>query len=198
MMSAFAGYLAAMDTGGGGPLPRPSGGPQRVSRRGSGRPKASACQPGLRSTCARILEGNSADSPTDPVVVWTHLKPMQLAAELVRRGFWVGRNAGVRLLEAAGCRRRALRKELSTGRVDPLARDCQFRHIDALRRQAQAAGKPLLCVDTKKKELVGYMHRSGQCCGAAVQHVYDHNFRHLGEGLLVLHGAFDDFNHRAS
>ena len=42
--------------------------------------------------------------------VW-HLKPMQLAAALVRRGFEVGRNTAARVLEEAGYRRRALRKE---------------------------------------------------------------------------------------
>ena len=188
--------LQAMDTGDGGPPARPSGDPQRVRRRGGGRPKASERQPGLRSACACILEANSAGSPTDPGVVWTHLKPMQLAAELVRRGFEVGRNTAARLLEEAGYRRRALRKELITGHVDPLARDGQFRHIDALRRQAHAAGNPVLCVDTKKKELLGYLHRPGQCYGTDVQHVYDHDFRHLGAGLLVPHGVYDYFNHR--
>jgi hypothetical protein len=76
--------LAAMDPGDGSPPQRPSGDPQRVRRRGGGRPKAGARQPGLKSACARILEAHGAGSPTDPDVVWTHLKPMQLAAELAR------------------------------------------------------------------------------------------------------------------
>jgi len=188
--------LEAMDPGDGSPPSRPSGDPQRVRRRGGGRPKASVRQPGLRSACARILEANSAGSPTDPHVVWTHLKPTQLAAALVQQGFDVGRNTAARLLQAAGYRRRALRKELVTGHVDPLARDQQFRHIDALRRQAHAAGNPALCVDTKKKELLGNLHRAGQCYSTAAQHVYDHDFRHLGKGLLVPHGVYDTFNQR--
>lgn len=71
--------LAAMDTGDGGPPPRPSGDPQRVRRRGGARPNANARQPSLRPACARILAANSAGNQTDPGVVWTHLKPMQLA-----------------------------------------------------------------------------------------------------------------------
>ncbi|WP_295885579.1 hypothetical protein [uncultured Thiohalocapsa sp.] len=70
------------------------------------------------------------------------------------------------------------------------------RGADALRRQAHPAGTPVLCVDTKKKELLGYLHRPGQCCGTGVQLVYDHDFRHLAEGQLVPHGVYDDFNHR--
>ncbi len=188
--------LEAMDTGDGSPPPRPSGGPGRIRRAGGGRPKASERQPGLQSACERILEAKSAGSPTDPDVVWTHLKPMQLAAELVRRGFEVGRNTAARLLDAAGDRRRARRKELITGHVDPQARDCQFRHIEALRKQARAAGNPVLCVDTKKKELLGCRHRSGQCYSTDVQHVYDHDFRHLAAGQLVPHGVYDDFSNR--
>jgi hypothetical protein len=189
--------LAAMDTGDGSPPQRPSGGPQRIRRPGGGRPKADERQPGLQSACERILEANSAGSPTDPGVVWTHLKPMQLAGELVRRGFEVGRNTAARLLDNAGYRRRALRKELITGRVDPQARDDQFRHIDALRRSAHAGNNPVLCVDTKKKELLGCLHRPGRSYSTDAQLVYDHDFRHLAQGQLVPHGVYDYFNNRA-
>jgi hypothetical protein len=127
-------------------------------------------------------------------VVWTDLKPMQLAGELLRRGFEVGRHTAAKLLERAGYRRRALRKELITGEVDPQQRDQQFHHIDALRRHAQTHGNPVLCVDTKKKELLGWLHRPGQCYSTAVQGVYDHDFRHLAQGLLVPHGIYDYFD----
>jgi hypothetical protein len=188
--------LAAMDPGDGSRPQRPSGDPQRVRRRGGGRPKAGARQPGLKSACARILAAHGAGSPTDPDVVWTHLKPMQLAAELARCGFAVGRNTAAGLLRDAGYRRRALRKELITGDVDPAARDRQFRRIDTLRRQARAAGNPVLCVDTKKKELLGYLHRPGQCYSTDTRLVYDHDFRDLAAGRLVPHGVYDYFNNR--
>jgi len=141
-----------------------------------------------------VLEAHSAGSPTDPSVVWTDLKPMQLAGELLRHGFEIGRNTAARLLERAGYRRRSLRKELITGYVDANERDQQFRHIDALRRQAHARGNPVLCVDTKKKELLGQLHRPGQCYSTDVQCVYDHDFRHLANGLLVPHGVYDYFD----
>ena len=121
---------------------------------------------GLEQAFDDILEAHSAGSPTDPSVVWTDLKPMQLAGELLRRGF----------------------------AVDPQQRDQQFHHIDALRRQAQTHGNPVLCVDTKKMELLGWLHRPGQCYSTAVQCVYDHDFRHLAQGLLVPHGIYDYFD----
>lgn len=186
--------LEAMDTGEGWPPQRPSGNPKRIRRPGGGRPKASERDEGLKQSFEDILAAHSAGSPTDPRVVWTDLKPMQLVAELLRRGFAIGRNTAAKLMKRAGYRRRSLRKELITGHVDPNERDQQFRHIDALRRRAQARGNPVLCVDTKKKELLGCLHRPGQCYSTDVQCVYDHDFRHLAQGLLVPHGVYDYFD----
>jgi len=118
---------------------------------------------------------------------------MQLAGELIQRGYEVGRNTAAKLLDEFGYRRRSLRKELITGQVDAQERDQQFRYIDALRRQARACGNPVLCVDTKKKELLGHLHRLGQCYSTDIQYVYDHDFRHLANALLVPHGVYDYF-----
>ena len=186
--------LEAMGDDGGSPPRRPSGSAKRIRRPGGGRPKATQRQAGLEQAFDDVLEAHSAGSPTDPSVFWIDLKPMQLAGELLRRGFAIGRNTAAKLLKRAGYRRRSLRKELITGHVDPQERDQQFRHIDALRRQAQAGGNPVLCVDTKKKELLGHLHRPGQCYSTDVQYVYDHDFRHLANALLVPHGVYDYFD----
>jgi len=185
--------LEAMDTGDGSPPRRPSGDAKRIRRPGGGRPRATERQPGLEQAAEDILEAHSAGSPTDANVVWTDLKPMQLAGELLRRGYEIGRNGAAQLLKRAGYRRRSLRKELITGVVDPHQRNQQFEHIDTLRRQARGQGNPVLCVDTKKKERLGWLHRPGQCYSTDVQCVYDHDFRHLASGLLVPHGIYDYF-----
>jgi hypothetical protein len=185
--------LEAMGEDGGGPPRRPSGDAKRVRRPGGGRPKAVQRQAGLEEAFEDILEAHSAGSPTDPDIRWTDLKPMQLADELVECGYEISRNTAAKLLEESGYRRRALRKELITGQVDAQARDQQFRYIATLRRQAQANGNPVLCVDTKKKELLGHLHRLGQCYSTDTQCVYDHDFRHLANALLVPHGVYDYF-----
>jgi hypothetical protein len=170
---------------------RPSGDADRVRRRGGGRPPISEREPMLESTLHEVLDDHSAGSPTDPRVRWTDLKPMQLAQELLERGFEISRNTAAALLERAGFRRRALRKELITGQVDPHERDQQFRHISALRRLARLRNIPVLSIDTKKKELLGTLHRPGQCFSSAPQVVFDHDFRHLSNGVLVPHGVYD-------
>ncbi len=116
---------------------------------------------------------------------------MQFAQRLIERGYQVSHNTAAKLLAGAGYRRRSLRKELITGDVDPHERDQQFRLIDTLRRQAHARGIPVLCVDTKKKELLGHRHHRGSCYSTDVQFVYDHDYRHLTTGVLVPHGVYD-------
>jgi hypothetical protein len=175
------------------PPQRPSGDPNRIRRPGGGRPPEAERQTGLPEAFEAVLEAHSAGSPTDETVRWTDLKPMRLTRELIERGFEIARNTAAKLLDDAGYRRRSLRKELITGYVDPYERDQQFRNINALRHRARANGNPVLCVDTKKKELIGLLHRPGQCYSTAPQKVYDHDFRHLGKGLLVPHGVYDYF-----
>ncbi len=191
----YAGIRELEEMGNGDPErpQRPSGDAKRVRRPGGGRPKAAERQAGLERTVGDILEGHSAGSPTDGTVRWTDLKPMQLAQELLARGYAISRNTAARLLDRAGYRRRSLRKELITGQVDPQERDAQFRYINALRRLARRRGIPVLSVDTKKKELLGTLYRRGQCYGTGVQYVYDHDFRHLASGQLVPHGVYDYF-----
>ncbi len=173
---------------------RPSGDEKRVRRPGGGRPKVTQRQAGLEEVLEEILEVHGAGSPTEESVRWTHLKPMRVADELFHRGYEVCRNTAAALLERAGFRRRSLCKALITGHVDPQERDRQFRHIDALRHQAHTRGNPVLCVDTKKKELLGTLHRPGQCYSTAAQCVYDHDFRHLAAGVMVPHGVYDYFD----
>ncbi len=131
-------------------------------------------------------------SPSDETVRWTELKPVPLTQQLLARGYEVSRNTVVRLLKRAGYRRRSLRKELLTGDVDPHERDQPFRYLDTLRRQAQAHGIPVLCVDTKKKEMLGHLHRRGHGYSTGIQFGYDPDDRHLATGILVPHGVSDD------
>jgi len=170
---------------------RPSGEAKRVRRRGGGRRPMLDGEPHLAATLHDVLEAHSAGSPTDEHVRWTDLKPGRLAEELLEQGVMICRNTAAAWLERAGFRRRALRKELITGAVDPQQRDKQFRHIAALRRLARQRGVPVFSIDTKKKELLGTLHRPGQCCSSAVQDVFDHDFRHLAQGALVPHGVYD-------
>jgi hypothetical protein len=183
--------LEGMCDGDRDPPPRPSGAPGRIRRRGGGRRRMLDGEAQVAAALHEVLEAHSAGSPTDERVRWTDLKPMRLAQALLEQGVRICRNTAAAWLEEVGFRRRALRKELITGVVDPQQRDAQFRRIAALRRLARLRGVPVFSVDTKKKELLGTLHRRGQCYSSAEQYVYDHDFRHLADGVLVPHGVYD-------
>jgi hypothetical protein len=170
---------------------RPSG-TGRIRRPGAGRPKESARQAGLEKAAKQVLEAHCAGSPTDAQVKWTDLKPIALAVELAHRGYDVCRNTAAQLLEGAGFKKRKLRKELITGDVDPVERNEQFEHIAALRESYHERGLPVFAVDTKKKELLGLLHRPGECYSTGDQAVYDHDYRHLATGVAIPHGVYDD------
>jgi Rhodopirellula transposase DDE domain len=170
---------------------RPSGDARRTRRPGGGRPPLNERQPVLDEALTEVLDAHSAGSPTDARVRWTDLKPRQLGRELAALGVTISHNTAAKLLDDAGFRRRALRKELITGRVDPQARDQQFRYIAELRRQARERGLPVLSIDTKKKELIGTLDRPGQCYSTGPQRVFDHDYRYLASGLLVPYGVYD-------
>ena len=170
--------------------PRPSGA-GRIRRPGAGRPQETDRQGGLEATAVQVLEAHSAGSPTDARVKWTDLKPLAFAVELAHRGYDVCRNTAAELLEAVGFTKRKLRKELITGSVDPVERNEQFEHIAALRVSYRQRGLPVFCVDTKKKELLGLLHRPGECYSTGAQKVYDHDYRHLATGVAIPHGIYD-------
>jgi hypothetical protein len=171
---------------------RPSG-EGRIRRPGAGRPKETARQPGLEQAAEQVLEAHSAGSPTDAKVKWTDLKPLSLAGELTHRGFAVCRNTAAALLEAAGFKKRKLRKALITGHVDPGERNEQFEHIAALRESYHDRGLPVFGVDTKKKELLGLLHRPGESYSTGEQVVFDHDYRHLATGIAIPHGIYDHY-----
>src|SRR2546425_189648 len=72
-------------------------------------------------------------------------------------------------------------------------RDAQFRHITAQVRQCQAAGQPVISVDTKKKELVGDFKNAGRTWRPAGQPetVRVHDFLIPAQGKAVPYGVYD-------
>jgi len=82
-------------------------------------------------------------------------------------------------------------KSAITGYVDPKERNGQFENISHLRSEYQENFWPIISVDTKKKEQIGQLNRRGQVYSKEPQIVYDHDYRHLSEGVGVPHGIYD-------
>ena len=93
------------------------------------------------------------------LLVWVSKSHAKLAAALRSMGHQVSASRIPQLLERLNYRRQVNRKT-KEGSHHP-DRDAQFEHINKQVMAFQAAGQPVISVDTKKKELVGDYKNSG-------------------------------------
>jgi hypothetical protein len=70
-------------------------------------------------------------------------------------------------------------------------RDRQFRYIRRVTRLFTSAGRPVISVDTKKKELIGNFKNPGQAWCHQAEQVNVHDFRRDAEGRAVPYGIYD-------
>jgi len=70
-------------------------------------------------------------------------------------------------------------------------RDAQFQHINAKVLAAQAAGQPVISVDTKKKERVGNYCNGGSEPKGEPRRVNVHDFEDKELGKVVPYGVYD-------
>jgi len=64
-------------------------------------------------------------------------------------------------------------------------RNQQFEYISLLRTQFADEGKPIISVDSKKKEMVGDFKNNGAAWRKRVFEVGDHDFRQYAEGIAI-------------
>lgn len=141
-------------------LQRPDLGAQgRVRRPGGGRKRAVVKDPTLRSDLERLVDPVTRGDPESPLR-WTCKSLRVLADELQRSGHSISHRVVGELLRELGYSLQANRKTLEgTSHPD---RNAQFHHIHEKVKQHQAAGQPVISVDTKKKELIGDFKNSGR------------------------------------
>jgi hypothetical protein len=129
-------------------------------------------------------------------VLWTNLSLRELSRRLAGMGTPASRRTVRRLLRKLKIGRRTARKKKSMGHHPD--RNAQFEALAGHRRAYEAAGEPVISVDTKKKELLGNFHRPGTTFTARTVETFDHDFPKAGTGKLIPHGVFDVVANRAS
>lgn len=102
-----------------------------------------------------------------------------------------------RLLRKLGysLRVNAKKREASSAHPD---REPQFEIIASQRQIFQAAGWPIISVDTKKKELIGNFKNAGRTWGQEAEAVNVHDFPHDALMRAVPYGIYDVSNNRGS
>ena len=163
--------------------------PNRVRSEGGGRPKKEVNCPNLKDELQAVIEDNTAGSPTVPGLKWTHLTVTEIAAELFKRGIKVARGVISRLLGEMGFKSRQQVK--SKTKAPSRDRDEQFDKIHEAVEDYENTGDPVFSVDSKRKESLGPIQRTGQVIANQAAEVLDHNLPAYNDGEVTPHGIYD-------
>lgn len=120
-----------------------------IRQAGGGRKPAFETIAGLDEAFLKVLSEHTTGSPMDEQVKWTNLNRPQIANLLKAEGISVSVTVVDQLLKKHNYRRRRARKALAGGSHPQ--RNEQFERIAQLKAQYQAAGNPVMSMDTKKK-----------------------------------------------
>lgn len=131
----------------------------RVRRSGGGRKKLAVRDPKLTGVLESLVEPLARGDPESPLR-WTCKSTRTLARELTGRKHPISHEKVAQLLRELDYSLQGNRKT-EEGDDHP-DRDAQFRHINKEVRLALAERRPVISVDTKKKELVGNFENKGR------------------------------------
>ena len=137
------------------------------------------------------------DTAGDPItgLKWTRKTTKKLAEELAQCRICVCPNTVGQLLKGLDFRLRVNFKAIESGNrkpTDPHKRDEQFRYIKSQRIEFSQRGKPVISVDSKKKESIGNFKNPGRSWQLKPIRVNDHDFHIDAEGRAIPYGIYDD------
>jgi Rhodopirellula transposase DDE domain len=122
-----------------------------IRRGGGGRKSALATIGGIDEAFSRVLSKHTAGSPMDENVKWTNLTRSEISELLKEEGIEVSVTVVDQLLKKHHYRQRKAQKRLNGGK-HPQQNE-QFENIEKLTESYNTAGKPIISMDTKKKNL---------------------------------------------
>lgn len=128
---------------------------------------------------------------------WARSSLRQLSKGLASTGRAISPPTVGRLLRKLGYALHVNAKKVEASATHP-DRDAQFEHIAAQRQRFQAAGLPIISVDTKKKELIGNFKNAGQAWNREAEAVNVHDFPQDALGRAVPYGIYDVINNRGT
>lgn len=167
--------------------PLPAG---RVRREGGGPRPLTDRDPSLLADLERLVEPATRGDP-ERALLWASKSHDKLASALGELGHAVSPNSVRKLLAKLGFSRQFNRKTDEGSRHPD--RNAQFEHINAKALAAQAAGEPVISVDTKKKELIGEYKNGGSDYRPKgdPRRVKVHDFEDKSLGKVAPYGVYD-------
>lgn len=162
----------------------------RIRKKGGGRKRYDEKHPDIDQKFLAVLKNYTAGDPMDEQVRWTNLKPWQIAKRLDDNyDLRISLNVVRQLLKKHNYRRRKAQKRSSRKTV--AHRNEQFENIIRLKAEFEAAGNPVVSMDTKKKEHLGNLYRDGQLYTLEEVRTLDHDFVSYAAGIVIPHSIYD-------
>ena len=161
----------------------------RVRREGAGRPTSDTADPAVLEDPRVLVQPATMGDPMRPLL-WVS-KSREKLAVAPRANHAVCANTVGKMLTALGYSRQVNRKTQEGSRHPD--RDEQFQHINSQALAVQAAGQPVISVDTKKKELIGDDKNGGGDYRATgcPDNVKVHDFIDKELGKVAPYGIYD-------
>lgn len=161
-----------------------------VRRRGGGRLALTDTDTTLLEDLRRLVEPSTIGDPMRPLL-WVSKSRVKLATALCAMGHRISASSIPKLLERLKYRRQVNRKSLESSHNTD--RNAQFEHINAAVLAMQAAGQPVISVDTKRKETIGPYKNGGSDYRpeGCPDQVNVHDFVDKELGKVVPYGVYD-------
>jgi transposase len=162
----------------------------RVRQPGGGRKRVEEEDERLVESLDRLVEPVTRGDPESPLR-WTCKSVSHLAQALQQQGHQVSAKTVYTLLKSMGYSLQSNRKTRE-GKEHP-DRNAQFENIATTVEQFQQQHRPVISIDTKKKELVGNFHNQGQEWqpqGEPIE-VNVHDFPDKTLGKAIPYGIYD-------
>ena len=167
----------------------------RQRREGGGRPSAEEKDRELETVLLDIVSPHTAGDPMS-TRKWLNCRLVDTQERLAERGHRASLPVISRLLKKHDYRLRANVKERA-GKQHP-DRNRQFEYIRDQEAQHQAAGHPVISVDTKKKELIGNFKNPGRSWCQTPEQVNIYDFPSDAIGRAVPYGIYDQQHNRGT
>jgi hypothetical protein len=128
---------------------------------------------------------------------WARSSLRELSLRMEQAEHPVSHTTVARLLDHMGYSLHVNAKRVEANSSHP-DRGEQFEHISAQRGAFQAAGLPVISVDTKKKELIGNFKNGGRAWSREAEAVSVHDFLQHALGRAVPYGIYDPTSNRGT
>lgn len=142
----------------------------------------------------KLPDVRTAGDPDDETIVFTDLSPTTLSEKLKLMGTPASDETIRQWMDDQGLRLRSISKVISPSSSSD--RNSQFERIAELINQYQADGNPYFSLDTKAKEFLGKLYRSGRVRSTQPFKAFNYDFPSLAEGVIIPHGIYEPVRNR--